>query len=88
MGVEGQPHLSFFGAKLLSSLNYLCVQSSPAFVSVLLLISFLKSYFFSYLFTTTTLTGATLRIFFPYSTQVVLAIKAALTQGFRLVTQT
>ena len=44
--VRGQPHLSFFGAKLLSSLNYLCVLSSPLFVSILLLKAFLKSSFF------------------------------------------
>ena len=48
--VRGQPHLSFFGAKALSSLIIKCVSSSPAFVSVLLLKSFLKSTFLIFSF--------------------------------------
>ena len=48
--VRGQPLLSFFGAKLLSSLIFLCVLSSPVFVSVLLLKSFLKSTFLIFSF--------------------------------------
>ena len=71
--VRGQSNLSSFRAKLLSSLIFLCVPSSPVFVFVLLIISFLKSYFLIHFFTTTTLSGAAQRTYFPYSTQLVLA---------------
>ena len=80
-----QPHLGQnFYPLLFFFVSYLLLHLCPFFSNHL----FLNLIFSSNFITTTTLTGATLRIFFPYSTQVVLAIKAALTQGFRLVTQT
>ena len=48
--VRGQSHSASFEANLLSSLIFLCVQSSPLFVFVLLLKSFLKSQYTSYYF--------------------------------------
>ena len=50
INVRGQSNLSSFGAKLLSSLLSKCVFFSPAFVSVLLLKSFLKSTFLIFSF--------------------------------------
>ena len=56
--VEGQSRLSFFGANLLSSLLFLCVLSSPVFVSVLLLSLFSNLNILLNIFTNKMLPGA------------------------------
>ena len=84
--VRGQPLLSFFGAKLLSSLIFLCVLSSPVFVSVLLLKSFLKSTFLIFSFYDHDVFRSDTKDAFPIQYLVGCGYKSRINTGFSLST--